>query len=452
MTTTSSAPCGWCRRPSVPVSTPEALAPALERLVAERQADRLPSVAAAVVRKGDLVWSGAAGSASYEDGQEATSDTQYRVGSITKTFTATAIMQLRDAGELDLDDRLEQHLDGVANGTPTLRRMLSHLSGLQREAGDMFVTGHSPTEEDLIASMQHVELVLRPAQAHHYSNLAFALLGQVVARKSGVPYKEYVDERIIRPLGLARTTWQPQAPKAQGYLVDEYARTVWREPETDLGGTASAGQLWSTVGDLCRWATFLARGADGVLDAKTVEEMWFPQVMYFPDDWVLGWGIGLALYNHEGRIWGGHGGAMAGHLAGAYIDRKTQIGAACLTNSGTRGDMDLAAIALAAKTIELWPEPIEAWRPEQEPPDGVRPLLGRWWSEGNEFVFWWEDASLHAKVVGTPPGRGETTFEPDGDGWLAVRGRERGERLRRDGDGLIWAGYAFTRDQQPFEA
>src|SRR4029079_6970949 len=151
-----------------------------------------------------------------------------------KTFTATAIMQLRDEGALDLDDRLEQHVDGIANGTPTLRRLLCHLSGLQREAGEMFVTGESPTEQQLVAAMGDVEFVLGPAQAHHYSNLAFALLGQVVARRSGLPYMQYVNERIIEPLGLVRTTWTGAAPKAQGYLVDEYARTVWKEPESDL--------------------------------------------------------------------------------------------------------------------------------------------------------------------------------------------------------------------------
>ena len=432
------------------MSTPET--GALDRLLQERQADRLPSVAAAVVNKGEQVWASAVGSADYADGRDSTPDTQYRIGSITKTFTATAVLQLRDAGQLDLDDRLDQHIDGIVNGTPTIRRLLCHLSGLQREAGEMFVTGESPTEDALIASMSEVEFVLGPAQAHHYSNLAFALLGQVVARKSGLAYTQYVDEHIIRPLGLSRTTWTPQAPKAQGYLVDEYARTVWTEPETDLAGTAAAGQLWSTVEDLGRWATFLARGAEGVLDAKTNEEMWFPQVMYYPHDWVLGWGLGLMLYNQGGSIYGGHGGAMAGHLAGVYIDRKTQTGAAALTNSGTRGDMDTFAISLAAKAKELWPEPIETWRPEQEPPTEVRAILGRWWSEGNEFVFWWDGGALQAKVVGTAPGRGETTFERDGDGWRAAAGRERGERLRIDGDQLIWSGYAFTRAQEPFKA
>jgi hypothetical protein len=143
---------------------------------------------------------------------------------------------------------------------------------------------------------------------------------------------------------------------------------------------------------------------------------------------------------------------MAGHLAGAYIHRKTQVGAAALTNSGTRGNMDLLAIELAAKAAELWPEEIELWRPEEEPPPRVRAILGRWWSEGNEFVLWWEKGKLQAKIAGTPPGRGETTFEPDGDDWVASVGRERGERLAARGDTLVWAGYEFTRDQRPFKA
>ena len=419
----------------------------LERLLRERQADRLPSVAAAVVRKGEIVWADAVGFADYDEGREATPATQYRIGSITKTFTAVAIMQLRDAGALDLDDRLEEHLDRIERGSPTIRRMLAHVSGLQREVGEMFVEGTTPTEDDLVPGF-----VLAPARAHHYSNLAFGLLGRVVSARSGMPYTQYVDERVIGPLGLTRTTWYSQQPKAQGYLVDEYAGTVWREPETDLGAVAAMGQLWSTVEDLARWATFLARGADGVLAASTVEEMWFPQVMYFPDEWVLGWGLGLALHNREGTIFGGHGGAMAGHLAGVVVNRKTQIGAAALTNSGTRGDMEQFAVRLAAKAMELWPEPVETWRPEQEPPPEVRAILGVWWSEGSQFVFRWERGALRAKVTGTPPGRAETTFERDGDGWVAVAGREQGERLRVAGDELVWAGYSFTRTQQPFKA
>ena len=419
----------------------------LDRMLAEKQAERLPSVAAAVVRKGEIAWSSAVGFANYDGDVEATPDTQYRIGSITKTFTTIAIMQLRDAGELDLDDRIEQHLPGIENGSPTIRRMLGHISGMQREAGEMFVEGTSPADDEL-----EIGFALPPAQAHHYSNLAFALLGRVVAAKSGMPYTRYVDERIFRPIGLQRTTWYPEPPKAQGYLVAEYARTVWQEPETDLGATASAGQLWSTVSDLARWAAFLASGDDAVLAPKSIEEMWFPQVMFYPDDWVLGWGLGLMLFNQEGRIWGGHGGAMAGYLAGMYIDRKSQVGAAALTNNGTRANMDAFAIKLAAKSLELQPEPIAVWRPEEAPPDDVAAILGPWWSEGNQFVFTWEGGALRAKLAGSAPGKAETTFERDGDGWIAAVGRERGERLRIDDAQVVWAGYAFTRDQQPFKA
>src|SRR4029079_10695259 len=131
-------------------------------------------------------------------------------------------------------------------------------------------------------------------------------------------------------------------------------------------------------------------------------------VMYYPDDWVLGWGLGLMLYNRGGTIFGGHGGAMPGHLAGVYITRKTQMGAAALTNEGSRADMDGFAIQLAQKAMELWPEPIEPWRPEEEPPRDGRALRAIWWSEGTQFVFTWEKGSLQAKVSGTAPGRAET--------------------------------------------
>jgi CubicO group peptidase (beta-lactamase class C family) len=294
------------------LSAPESLAPALERALRARQAERLPSVAAAVVREGVVVWSAAIGTANYEDRVEATPETQYRIGSITKTFTATAVMQLRDAGLLDLDDRLEQHVAGIREGSPTIRRLLAHLSGFQREPGEMWVGGKAPTIEEVLAAMDTYELVLPAARAHHYSNLAYALLGELVARRSGTPYTRYVDERILEPLGFSRTTWGPQEPYAQGYLVDEYAGTALREVHTDLRGVAAIGQLWSTVGDLCALASFLASGRDGVLDAATVEEMWFPQVLVNPDRWDRGWGLGLELLNRDGRIFGGHGGRDAG--------------------------------------------------------------------------------------------------------------------------------------------
>jgi CubicO group peptidase (beta-lactamase class C family) len=429
---------------------PDSLASALERALRARQAERLPSVAAAVVRGDDVIWSGAVGTASYEDGAETTLDTQYRIGSITKTFTSTAVMQLRDAGLVDLDDRLDEHLAELPSRSPTIRRLLAHVSGYQREVGEMWVTGEVPTIEDVLAAVETYEVVLPEARAHHYSNLAYAFLGELVARRSGMRYEAYVDERILAPLRLVRTTWQPQAPHAQGYLVDEYAGTAHREPHTELGGAAAMGQLWSNVIDLCTWATFLAGGRDGVLDAATVDEMWFPQVVVDPERWDRGWGLGLELLNREARIFGGHGGAMPGHLAGVYVQRGSGVGAAVLTNSSTRGLTAELALELATATIEQMPPEVEPWRPEAEPPGDVLPLLGRWWSEGSEFVFAWEGERLRARIVGATASMRDAVFERSDGGFRVASGRERGERLRVDGDRLVWAGYVFTRTQQPF--
>jgi CubicO group peptidase (beta-lactamase class C family) len=432
----------------VSLPAPDELAQRLDRILRSHQAKRLPSLTAAVVRDGETVWTGATGTVDYDTDARATAGTQYRVGSITKTFTAVAIMQLRDAGALDLDDRVEEHLPGIANGSPTLRRMLAHISGLQREVGEMFVTGEVPTIAEVVESMAQYELVLPAARAHHYSNLAYGLLGEVVTRRSGIPYTDYVDERIIAPVGLARTTWHEQAPNALGYLVDEYSGTAHREPHSDMGGIASMGQLWSTVEDLGRWGAFLLGGGDGVLDPDTVDEMWAPQVMMNPDDWSVGWGLGLELVNHSGRVFGGHGGAMPGFLAGLYLNRETKTGAAVLTNAGTRAPTRDIVLELAGATLEQWPPEIEPWQPETEPPPEIAAILGRWWSEGNEFVFSWQDGKLTAEVPGAPPRVRPSVFEPLDGGYRVVSGRERGERLRLDGDRIVWGGYLFTRSQE----
>ena len=132
----------------MPASGPEAGAARLERLVRDAQAEgRPPSLVAAVFRGRDVLWEGAVGFADVEAGREATPDTQYPIASITKTFVAVSILRLRDAGELGLDDPLEAHLPGAPPG-PTLRRLLAHLSGLQREVpGGGWETLEFPTTE-----------------------------------------------------------------------------------------------------------------------------------------------------------------------------------------------------------------------------------------------------------------------------------------------------------------
>jgi CubicO group peptidase (beta-lactamase class C family) len=440
------------------VSAPEPLREEFERALANAQREeRMPSVCASVFRGDELVWERALGLADVEAAEEATPHTQYRIGSITKTFTAVGIMQLRDAGELSLDDPLTTHLPESAHA-PTIGRMLAHSSGLQREPpGEIWESLKAPSREELVAGTAEAEQVLQPGSWWHYSNLAFALLGEVVARAHGGTWEEALRERILEPLGLARTTPDESEPAARGYFVEPYSDAVRREPELDLGGAGALGKLWSTTGDLARWGAFLAAGDDRVLQASTLEEMSHVRAMVDHAGWTVAWGTGLELYRRGEHLFVGHGGAMPGHLAGLVVDRKTKIGAGVLTNTGAGASPEKLALDLATAAIAAFPPAAERWEAGEPAPAEVEPLLGPWWTEGHEIVLAWRNGRLEAKLLGGVPGRDTSYFEPDGeDRYRSVEGRERGELLRvvRDSTGavekLYFATYPLRREPSTF--
>jgi CubicO group peptidase (beta-lactamase class C family) len=423
------------------------------RLVGEAQREgRLPSLSAAVFRGNEILWAEAIGLADVEAGVQATPETQYAVASITKTFTAAAVMQLREEGKLDLDDPLSRHLPAVAHPTPTLRRLLSHLSGLQREPpGQVWETLEFPGEEELLGRLSEAEQVLAGGAAWHYSNLAYALLGHAIAHASRTPFRDYVEKRLLRPLGLDRTSWGLTPPAARPYFVEPYSDSVRREPELELGGKGGESGLCSTVQDLARWGAFLCEPDESVLRAASVAEMHDLQVMTEPD-WSLGWGLGIELWRRGERTFGGHTGGFPGFLSILAYSRRERIGAVLLTNSGTWPALADTGLALVEAAVEEFaPEP-GAWSPEEPPPEEIVPLLGRWWSEGAETIFSWRRGRLEARLAAAPPEREPSLFEPDGkDRFRTVSGRERGEQLRvvRDSEGavakLYWATYPFTR-------
>ena len=418
---------------------------------------RLPSVVASVFRKGEILWQDAVGHADVEDGRVASPDTQYRIGSITKTFTAVLVLQLRDAGELSLDDPLTAHIPESAHA-PTLGRMLAHVSGLQREPpGEIWESLRAPSREELVAGTAEAEQLLAEGSWWHYSNLAYALLGEVVARRTGGSWEEALQERILEPLGLRRTTADAEEPVAVGYWVEPWTDAVRPERDVDFGGSGALGKLWSTVRDLAVWGSFLVEGDDRVLAAATLEEMAHVRAMVAHDTWRLAWGTGLELYRSGEHLFVGHGGAMPGHLAGLAVNRSTGIGAAALTNASAGGDPETLALELAKTAIEALPEEPERWVPGAAAPPEIAPLLGSWWLEGREVVFGWHKGRLQARVVGGTPGRDTSFFEPERDDlYRCVEGRERGELLRvvREADGavrkLYFATYPLFREPRAF--
>jgi CubicO group peptidase (beta-lactamase class C family) len=424
----------------------------------QQREKRLASLAAAVLRDGEVIWDCAVGAANVESGTEATPDTQYRVGSITKTFTAAAVMQLRDAGRLDLEDTLDRHIEGAAH-RPSIRRLLSHASGLQRETqDDSWLELRFAAPAELVETLGQAELVLPAGARYHYSNLAYALLGIVVERVSGVPYVDYVREQFLEPLRLTRLSFEPEPPAATGYVAQPYQDGVWDTIDVQTGAWASAGQLWGTVGDLCRWGAFLADPDEAVLAKASAEEMRTVQVIADHERWLNGYGLGLGLVRDGDRILAGHGGSMPGFIAGMYFSAKEKVAIAVLTNES---DADLGELepALLRTTVEEWPVAPEPWRVGEPPPDDVVPLLGIWFMEAGRLTFRWREGKLEARYDGMPDWQPSAVFERESENrWRTVSGPEHGEALRieRASDGavtrMVWSGYPVTREPGPWRA
>ena len=435
------------------MSAPEALVAELRREFRRLQVESpAPSVSAALFRDRELLWSEAIGLADIETARAATPDSQYAIASITKTFVAAAIMILRDEGRLTLDDPLGRHLEEADRAGVTVRRMLAHASGMQREApGGGWETLAMPELDELLESLPDAEQVLAPATEWHYSNLAYALLGEVVRRLSGQPVEEFVTERLLVPLDLGQTTWGPGADAATGYFVERFADVAHPARVLEKRALAAAGGLWSTTGDLARWGAFLLDPDPEVLAPSTVAEMHAVQVMADTETWGLAWGLGLMLHRRGAALFAGHDGGTVGHASHLSYSRSTGVGLVYLTNT-ENPLLSFDAVELTAKAAEALPRELEAWRPAEPPPGDLEQALGSWWGEGVEWLFEWRGSRFEARRPGTAR---RAVFDRVGDDeYRTVSGRERGEVLRivRDGSGapvkLYWAGYPFTRAPQ----
>ena len=426
----------------------------LERLLREHQARwHAPSVAAAVVRDGERIWSDAVGIADLE-GTWATTGHSYRVGSISKSFTAALVLGLRDEGRLELDVPLATYVVELEGRSQvSVRQALSHLSGLQREPmGDVWVTGNPPDTDALAASLAEVEWVLPPGRRFHYSNLAYALLGLAAERVGGQSWEELLKARLFAPLSMTQTSVRPSTDAAVGFFVHPHTDVAVAEQPIDTLAVSPAMQMWSTVDDLARWAAFLAEPDEAVLRAETVEEMATLAVMADPVRWSMGFGLGLMLFRRGDSVLVGHAGAMPGFLAAVFVSRPDKLGAVVMTNTGARADTPDLAGRLVEAVLEDEPQVPPAWKPAQAPPAGAAELVGSWWLEGEEFVFRWRNGRLEAKRASAPDWALPSTFESLGDDrWRTGNAGEVGEILRvlRDASGLVaelrWASYRLTR-------
>jgi CubicO group peptidase (beta-lactamase class C family) len=433
----------------------------LRRIALGKQREgRVPGLYAAVCRGGELAWGDGIGVADLDGDRAPGPDDQFLIGSNTKTFIAVMVMQLRDEGRLTLDDLLGDHVPEVSHPI-TVRQCLAHVSGMAREPlGDVWETLEQPDAKKLRCDFDDVERILKPHAYWHYSNVAYAMLGQLVEELDGRAWEESLRTRLLEPLELRRTTVGfDDGPRATGYYVAPYDDVPRAEPVMDLKAMAPCGGLASTAADLARWSAFVADPPSELLSPDTMEEMCQPQILLNTEMWTGAMGLGLFLMRSAtGRTWIGHAGAMPGHKTGVFTHRKSGTGGIALMNATVTPAPDALAIELADHVVEHDPVEDEPWRAGAEVPDELRGILGRWFSEGYPFVFVVEKGRLQARIdepaaAELPP----SVFEKISDDvYRTVSGRERGEQLRvtRAADGTVtklnWATYLFTREPIAF--
>lgn len=415
----------------------------VDEVVARTQSGgRVPSLVAAVVRDGVLVHFTGAGHLPQPD-----PNTQYRIGSISKTLTAALVLQLRDEGKLALDDLLSLHLPGVPVGQVTLRQLLGHVSGLQREpAGEWWERSPGADLDSFLATLSPDKLAYPPYRGFHYSNLAYGLLGGVLRRLTGEDWGTLVSERLLAPLEMGRTTYHPTEPFARGYVVHPWHGTLREEPRHDAGAMAPAGQLWSTAADLAKWAAFLADPNPAVLAPATVAEMCAPVVISDLHGWTSGHGLGVELFRVGERVFAGHGGSMPGYVAHLTVHRPSRTGVVVYANAyGIRG-ASIGGLSLEILDAVLDREPARParpWRASAAPPAEIAPLCGRWWWMGRDYEMAWdgERGELVMSQLGVPA-REPWRFVAEGpDRWRGRSGMNDGEVLAvvRDRSGAVEA-------------
>ena len=334
---------------------------AVDRLVERyRTGRRIPGIAIAVVRNGQVIKAQGYGSADLELGTPVTPAFRFGLGSISKQFTATAIMQLAEEGRLTVDDPISKYVDSLPPhwSRLTLRQLLTHTSGIPEERWlPNFVEFDRVEHEhlDVLRTVFSDSLQFTPGESWAYRNSAYRLLGMVVERASGESYWTFLDRRIFKPLGMTSTrssdpkTIIPERSKGYGR---ERGRIVNRDAVAE-SAAFSEGALISTVLDLARWDSSLYRPT--ILSQKSLDQMWTPVVLN--DGTTRPYGFGWALSPTNGQRTISHTGSLPGFITAISRFVSKGLTVIVLTNAEWAEAGQVAAAIAGLYEPELAPKP-----------------------------------------------------------------------------------------------
>ena len=436
---------------------PEDLLPATRRSLLHRLArgqvdGRSPSMVGGVAREGQLVWCEGRG---LVEGAPPTADTQYRIGSISKTFVAVLVMRLRDEGLVDLAEPLDTYLPGTLAGDRRVGELLAHTAGVASETPPPWwerVPGNVRPE---LADILGPDPLKHPAgRRFHYSNPGYGLLGALVGRLRGEPWSDVLNREVLEPLRMTRTTLMPQSPHAQGWAVHPWADVLLPEPAHDAGLMAPAGQLWSTAHDLARFAALLMDGDDRVLSSSTVAEMRVPASPAEGGTGSGGYGLGLQLAPGR-RPLAGHTGSMPGFLATLWFAPDDGVAGIALANATSGPAVGTIAADLLGIVADQEPRVPPSWAPLPDVDTHLLELTGPWYWGAAPLALRLR-ADRHLELTALHGTSRESRFRPAADGtWTGQDGYYTGETLRvvRDAAGevthLDLGSFVLTRRPYP---
>jgi len=433
-------------------------------LDAQRAYDRVPAMSAAIVQDQDVLWSGASGLADIAANRPAQSDTIYGICSISKLFTGIAVMQLRDAGKLDIHDPVQNYLPwfNVQQDHPdsppiTVAALLTHSAGIPRESDYPSWMGPDfkfPSPDQVREKLGSQKTIYPADRYFQYSNLGLTLAGEIVARLSGEDYETYVRSHILRPLQLEDTeTGFPNASKpgriATGYGYPGRNGERPEMPRYDARGITPAAGFSSTAIDLAKFASWqfrlLDQGDDAVLKANTLREM--QRVQWLDPDWQAARGLAFGVYRVGDRILVGHSGNCPGFNTRLYLDTQTRFAVAVLANAnGVNVD------GYAAEIFDLL-QAGAADADEQAADADLSAYVGSYdlrpWG-GEDLVFTWKGGLAMLSLPTVDPSAEIVQLKrQEGDVFRTVRkdGNPGHEvRFRRGGDGNVSHMVYFSLD------
>jgi CubicO group peptidase (beta-lactamase class C family) len=341
-------------------------------LDAHRAYEGIPALSVGIVHDQDLIWQRSYGLANPQRKLAATAETLYSICSISQVFTSIGIMQLRDAGALELDDTVAAHLDWFrprqvhrGSGPLTVRALLTHSSGLPRESSGSYWSPPDfrfPDRKTLVEALAS-QATLYPADTRfQFSNLGMVLAGEIIAARADMPYTDYVQKRILAPLELQET--QPAFPRRQRNAVmaighgardREGQRPVM--PDFDTAGLTPAAGITSNVVDLARFAAWNFRTLNGaknpVLAPASLREM--QRVHWTDPDWHTTRGLGFEVRRAGDDTLVGHDGACPGFASALALFPEHRLAVIVLANASgidpqvvVRNVQQLVVPALAA--------------------------------------------------------------------------------------------------------